>query len=189
MNALDGIILGILLFFVIMGLLKGWFIQLLQISAIVAGLIAAGLLHSGLAASPVFSHLREKSGSLAEAAGFMIIFLVASVFLTIVSALLFDLGRPDRLSFSARILGSLVSTLTGVLILSCICWVATEWKSPGGKKEEGSFAAELIDDSFFVPKLSGLGENLSDLFPKSYREHGKDLFDAGKKQIKKATSN
>ena len=67
MNALDGIILGILLFFVIMGLLKGWFIQLLQISAIVAGLIAAGLLHSGLAASPVFSHLREKSGSLAEA--------------------------------------------------------------------------------------------------------------------------
>ena len=110
MNALDGIILGILLFFVIMGLLKGWFVQLLQISAIIAGLIAAGLLHSRLAASPVFDHLREKSGSLAEAAGFMIIFLVTSVFLTIVSALVFDLGRPDRLSFSARILGSLIST-------------------------------------------------------------------------------
>ncbi|MFP6737135.1 MAG: CvpA family protein [Planctomycetota bacterium] len=189
MNALDGIIIGILLFFVIMGLLRGWFAQLLQISAIVAALITAGLLHSGLAASPVFNHLREKSDSLANAVGFMIIFLVVSVFLTIVSALLFDLGRPDRLSFSARMLGSLISTLTGVLILSCICWVATEWKSPTGKKEEESFAAELINDSALVPQLSGLCENLSDLFPNSYREHGKELFDAGKEQIKKATTD
>ncbi len=189
MNALDGIILGILLFFVIMGLLKGWFVQLLQISAIVAALIAAGLLHSGLAASPVFNHLREKSDSLAGAVGFMIIFLVVSVFLMILSALVFDLGRPDRLSFSARILGSLFSTLTGVIILSCICWVATEWKSPTEKNEEESFVAELINDSALAPRLAGLCENLSDLFPKSYREHGKELFDAGKKQIKKTTTD
>ena len=189
MNALDGIIIGILLFFVIMGLLKGWFVQLLQISAIVAGLITAGLLHSQLAGSPVFGHLREKSDSLAEAAGFMIIFLVVSVFLTIVSALVFDLGKPDRLSFPSRILGSLISTLIGVLILSCICWVATEWKSPKGEKKEEGFAAGLINDSSLVPQLSGLCENLSDLFPNSYREHGKELFDAGKEQIKKATSD
>ena len=189
MNALDGIILGILLFFVIMGLLKGWFVQLLQLSAIVAALITAGLLHSGLASSPVFNHLREKSDSLAEAVGFMIIFLVVSVFLTIVSALLFDLGRPDRLSASARILGCLVSTSIGVLILSCVCWVGTEWQNPTGKKEEESFAAGLINDSSLVPPLSGICENLSELFPQSYQEHGRELFDAGKDQIKEATSD
>ena len=188
MNALDGIILGILLFFLIMGLLKGWFVQLLQISAILAGLVAAGLLHSELASAPVFDHLRQKSDSLAEAVGFMIVFLVVSVFLTIVSALLFDLGRPDRLSASARILGSLVSTSIGVLIISCVCWVASEWQGPTEKKEEESFDAGLIKESTLVPHLSGICESLSGLFPSSYQEHGRELFDAGKEQIKKATS-
>lgn len=192
MNALDGIIIGILLFFTIMGLLKGWFVQVLQIGAIAAAFVTAGLLHSRLASSPVFSGLRQKSDSLAEAAGFMIIFLAVSIFLTIVSALVFDLGRPDRLSFFARILGSLISTVSGILILACVCWVATEWKDPGEqdkKAQEVGFAAGLINNSALVPHLSSLCENLSDVFPKSSREHGRELFDATRGQIKNANGN
>ena len=191
MNPLDGIIIGILLFFFIMGLLKGWFIQILQIGVIAVSFITAALLHTGLASSPVFNGIRQKSDDLAAAAAFMIIFLAISIFLTIVSALVFDIGRPDRLSFPARILGALIATTSGILILGCICLVASEWKEPGEKNpEKESFVGGLIANSALVPELSKVCGSLIDvLIPDSFREHGKDLIDAGKEQIKDVTGD
>ncbi len=184
LNPLDGIILGILLFFVIIGALRGWFRQILQISTILIAFVAAALLHLGLADAAMFDGIRQKSDALADGSAFMIIFLSCSIFLTIVAALIFDLGRPDQFSFSDRALGALISVASGILILGCVCLVADEWTKPEKKagKETGA-VAELISTSALVSPLSETCQVLIDLIPASSRKQLKNYIDEGKKQI------
>ena len=114
----------------------------------------------------------------------MIIFLSCSIFLTIVAALIFDLGRPDQFSFSDRALGALISVASGILILGCVCLVADEWTKPEKKagKEAGP-VAELISTSALVAPLSETCQGLIDLIPASSRKQLKNYIDEGKKQI------
>ena len=184
LNPLDGIILGILLFFLIIGALRGWFRQILQISTILIAFVAASLLHLGLADAAMFDSIRQKSDALADGSAFMIIFLSCSIFLTIIAALIFDLGKPDQLSFSDRSLGALISVTSGILVLGCVCLVADEWIKPGKKpgKEAGP-VAELISASVLVSPLSESCQVLIDLIPASSRKQLKNYIDEGKKQI------
>ena len=184
LNPLDGIILGILLFFLIIGALRGWFRQILQISTILIAFVAASLLHLGLADAAMFDGIRQKSDALADGSAFMIIFLSCSIFLTIIAALIFDLGKPDQLSFSDRSLGALISVTSGILVLGCVCLVANEWIKPGKKagKEAGP-VAELISASALVSPLSESCQVLIDLIPASSRKQLKNYIDEGKKQI------
>ena len=184
MNPLDGIILGILLFFLIIGALRGWFRQILQISTILIAFVAASLLHLGLADAAMFDGIRQKSDALADGSAFMIIFLSCSIFLTIISAFIFDLGRPDQLSFSDHALGALISVISGILVLGCVCLVANEWIKPGKEagKEAGT-VAELISTSSLVSPLSESCQVLIDLIPASSRKQMKNYIDEGKKQI------
>lgn len=184
MNPLDGIILGILLFFLIIGAMRGWFRQVLQISTILIAFVAASLLHLGLADAAMFDGIRQKSDALADGSAFMIIFLSCSIFLTIIAALIFDLGRPDQPSFSDRALGALISVASGILILGCVCLVADEWIKP--EKKAGKKAgpvAELISASALVSPLSESCQVLIDLIPASNRKQLKNYIDEGKKQI------
>ena len=184
MNPLDGIILGILLFFLIIGALRGWFRQILQISTILIAFVAASLLHLGLADAAMFDGIRQKSDALADGSAFMIIFLSCSIFLTIIAALIFDLGKPDQLSFSDRSLGALISVISGILVLGCVCLVANEWIKPGKKAgKEGGPVAELISASALVSPLSESCQILIDLIPASSRKQLKNYIDEGKKQI------
>ena len=184
MNPLDGIILGILLFFVIIGALRGWFRQILQISTILIAFVAASLLHLGLADAALFDGIRQKSDALADGSAFMIIFLSCSIFLTIIAALIFDLGKPDQLSFSDRSLGALISVTSGILVLGCVCLVADEWIKPGKKAgNEAGPVAELISASALVSPLSESCQVLIDLIPASSRKQLKNYIDEGKKQI------
>ncbi len=180
LNPLDGIILGILLFFLIIGAMRGWFRQILQISTILIAFVAASLLHLGLADAAMFDGIRQKSDALADGSAFMIIFLSCSIFLTIISAFIFDLGRPDQLSFSDHALGALISVISGILVLGCVCLVANEWIKPG--KEAGT-VAELISASSLVSPLSESCQVLIDLIPASSRKQMKNYIDEGKKQI------
>lgn len=184
MNPLDGIILGILLFFLIIGAMRGWFRQILQISTILIAFVAASLLHLGLADAAMFDGIRQKSDALADGSAFMIIFLSCSIFLTIISAFIFDLGRPDQLSFSDHALGALISVISGILVLGCVCLVANEWIKPGKEagKEAGT-VAELISASSLVSPLSESCQVLIDLIPASSRKQMKNYIDEGKKQI------
>lgn len=184
LNPLDGIILGILLFFLIIGAMRGWFRQILQISTILIAFVAASLLHLGLADAAMFDGIRQKSDALADGSAFMIIFLSCSIFLTIISAFIFDLGRPDQLSFSDHALGALISVISGILVLGCVCLVANEWIKPGKEagKEAGT-VAELISTSSLVSPLSESCQVLIDLIPASSRKQMKNYIDEGKKQI------
>ena len=184
LNPLDGIILGILLFFLIIGALRGWFRQILQISTILIAFVAASLLHLGLADAAMFDGIRQKSDALADGSAFMIIFLSCSIFLTIISAFIFDLGRPDQLSFSDHALGALISVISGILVLGCVCLVANEWIKPGKEagKEAGT-VAELISASSLISPLSESCQVLIDLIPASSRKQMKNYIDEGKKQI------
>ena len=184
LNPLDGIILGILLFFLIIGAMRGWFRQILQISTILIAFVAASLLHLGLADAAMFDGIRQKSDALADGSAFMIIFLSCSIFLTIISAFIFDLGRPDQLSFSDHALGALISVISGILVLGCVCLVANEWIKPGKEagKEAGT-VAELISASSLVSPLSESCQVLIDLIPASSRKQMKNYIDEGKKQI------
>lgn len=184
MNPLDGIILGILLFFLIIGAMRGWFRQILQISTILIAFVAASLLHLGLADAAMFDGIRQKSDALADGSAFMIIFLSCSIFLTIISAFIFDLGRPDQLSFSDHALGALISVISGILVLGCVCLVANEWIKPGKEagKEAGT-VAELISASSLISPLSESCQVLIDLIPASSRKQMKNYIDEGKKQI------
>ena len=184
LNPLDGIILGILLFFLIIGALRGWFRQILQISTILIAFVAASLLHLGLADAAMFDGIRQKSDALADGSAFMIIFLSCSIFLTIIAALIFDLGKPDQLSFSDRALGALISVTSGILVLGCVCLVADEWIKPGKKAgNEAGPVAELISASVLVSPLSESCQVLIDLIPASSRKQLKNYIDEGKKQI------
>ena len=187
MNALDGIILGILLFFLIIGAMRGWFRQVLQISTIIIAFVAASLLHLGLADASIFDGVRQKSDALADGSAFMIIFLSSSIFLTIIAALVFDLGKPDQISFADRALGALISVISGILILGCVCLVADESIQPGKKTREtpGSIA-EMIGESALVAPLSKSCQTLIDLIPASNRKQFKNYIDEGKKQIEEA---
>ncbi len=184
LNPLDGIILGILLFFLIIGAMRGWFRQILQISTILIAFVAASLLHLGLADAAMFDGIRQKSDALADGSAFMIIFLSCSIFLTIISAFIFDLGRPDQLSFSDHALGALISVISGILVLGCVCLVANEWIKPGKEagKEAGT-VAELISASSLISPLSESCQVLIDLIPASSRKQMKNYIDEGKKQI------
>ena len=61
MNPLDGIILGILLFFLIIGAMRGWFRQVLQIATIAGSFVIASLLHLKLSPASLFDGIRLKS--------------------------------------------------------------------------------------------------------------------------------
>jgi len=184
LNPLDGIILGILLFFLIIGAIRGWFRQILQISTILIAFVAASLLHLGLADAAMFDGIRQKSDALADGSAFMIIFLSCSIFLTIIAALIFDLGRPDGLAFSDRALGALISVASGILILGCVCLVADEWTKPEKTTgKEARLVAEFISASALVSPLSESCRVLIDLIPASSRKQLKNYIDEGKKQI------
>ena len=188
LNPLDGIILGILLFFLIIGAMRGWFRQVLQISTIAGSFVIASLLHLKLSPASLFDGIRQKSDELADGSAFMIIFLSCSIFLTIIAALIFDLGKPDQLSFSDRSLGALISVTSGILVLGCVCLVADEWIKPGKKagtevrRDPGRIEA-LISASALVSPLSESCQVLIDLIPASSRKQLKNYIDEGKKQI------
>lgn len=184
MNPLDGIIIGILLFFLIIGAMRGWFRQILQISTIVISFVAASLLHLGLSSVAMFDAIRQKSDALADGSAFMIIFLSSSILLTVISAIVFDLGRPDEMSLGDRALGAVISTASGILLLGCVCLVADEWIKPAkdGRKKPGS-VAEIIGESALVPPLSKSCAALIDLIPASNRKQLKIYVEEGKKQI------
>ena len=188
MNPLDGIILGILLFFLIIGAMRGWFRQVLQIATIAGSFVIASLLHLKLSPASLFDGIRQKSDALADGSAFMIIFLSCSIFLTIIAALIFDLGKPDQLSFSDRSLGALISVTSGILVLGCVCLVANEWIKPGKKageevrRDPGQIEV-LISASALVSPLSESCRILIDLIPASSRKQLKNYIDEGKKQI------
>ena len=187
MNPLDGIILGILLFFLIIGAMRGWFRQVLQISTIAGSFVIASLLHLKLSPASLFDGIRQKSDALADGTAFMIIFLSMSIFLTIIAALVFDLGRPDEMSFSDRALGAVISVGSGILLLGCVCLVADEWKKPAEDATEKPGRVDgLIEESALVPVLSKSCKVLIDLIPASNREQLKGYMEEGKKQIEGA---
>ncbi len=179
MNALDYVLIGLLVAFLLYGYFKGFARQILLLIAVGASFFLATKFHPDVASLGFMEEMRSKNENTALVVAFVGILFLAAAALSFVLSLITRRMEHKELSQSNRWLGALLSLGVGVILLGGLAVGLREWQT-----EEGAVGSKIevvkektqgwVDGSRLVPFLSdaclGLVDNVAKLIPQAGRD-------------------
>ena len=120
LNPLDYVFIGILLFFLVTGYIKGFLAQFLQILAIVASFFLASRFYLALAENDLFEGMRQSSASAAQVTAWVCLFFVCGAIFSVLSSIIVKRLQNEHVKAGDRWLGALFSSAKGVVLLGGI---------------------------------------------------------------------
>ncbi len=191
MNPLDYVLIGVLLFCLIAGYIKGFLAQLLQILAIIASFLLASRFHVAVAENSLFETMRRHSPSAAQVTAFLGIFFVVGAILSVLTSMVAKRFQNEHMKAGDRWLGALFSTAKGALILGGIALGLQEWKFPSGvaiPADQQAAAEGLVTSSKLVPRLAETCLVLVDMIPAAQRQEIRDMVRERRLHLDRPTS-
>ena len=173
MNPLDYVLIGVLLFFLITGYIKGFLAQFLQILAIVGSFLLASRFYLAVAENDLFEGMREHSLGAAQVTAWIGVFLCSGALLSVLASFVAKRFQNEHLRLGDRWLGALLSTAKGAILLGGIALGLQEWKFPQGialPAAEQRTAEGLVTSSVLVPRLADACFSLVQQIPARQRE-------------------
>jgi membrane protein required for colicin V production len=162
MNALDIVVIAVILFSGLFAFARGFVKEALSVAAWIGAALAAfyALPYVG----PIAAKFLPK-GPIADAAAGFAVFLVALLLLSFVTSAVASRVKESSLSAVDRTLGLIFGLIRGG-VLVCLAYIAVSWVLPEGKQPLPAWIAEARTR----PLLAEGAERLRQLLPAAYRD-------------------
>ncbi len=180
LNPLDYVFIGILLFFLVTGYIKGFLAQFLQILAIVASFFLASRFYLALAENDLFEGMRQSSASAAQVTAWVCLFFVCGAIFSVLSSIIVKRLQNEHVKAGDRWLGALFSSAKGVVLLGGIALGLQEGKVPNGlalPPTDQQAAEGLVTSSYLVPRLGEACFAVVNVIPAKQREELRRLIE------------
>ncbi|HEV2548039.1 MAG TPA: CvpA family protein [Stellaceae bacterium] len=163
MNALDIVVIAVILLSGLFAFARGFVKEVLSVGAWIGAGLAA--LYALPYATPVAARF-VPPGAVAEGAAGLAIFLVALIALSILTSAISRRVKDSALSAVDRTLGLIFGLVRGV-VLVCLAYIALSWVWPADKPQP---QPQWIAGARTLPLLANGAERLRQLLPAQYRE-------------------
>ncbi|MEW6103615.1 MAG: CvpA family protein [bacterium] len=154
MNALDIVIVAIFLISILIGLLRGITREIFSLLSIFCGIIVASRGYQKF--SPFFLKYINNE-SLANIISFVAVFLMTSLFISLIGILLEKVLKILHLSIFDRIFGAIFGAIRGLVLISLLVIIIEKFPISATEK--------LVQNSILFSLLSPLKDILLSLFP------------------------
>lgn len=159
MNTIDIAIVIVLLGSAALGVYWGVIRQVLSIAGVLAAVTAAGR-YGPPAADSLLSFIND--GALAQALGFLLVFLAVSGAVSLLASLLHELAGLLFLGWADHAIGGLLGLAQGLLVCTALLIVASAFP-------HGLWSPALGSSQLAPPLASVSGRMVLSLLPESYR--------------------
>jgi membrane protein required for colicin V production len=145
MHWLDTTLLAALCLGAVLGFVSGLFWQLARIASFVLAVYATIFLHEPAVQLLRQSLPRDTEAGIVSAAAYLTVFLLAYLFLFLLTRLLRSWLRSTDLAPLDRLLGAGLGLGKVALVLAVVCWTLPRWPHPRPKEwHDGSTLASLF---------------------------------------------
>ena len=158
MNALDYILLAILLLFVIFGYRRGFVWQALSIAGVIGAIFVAARYHASVAEMGILESIRSRSENAALVTAFVGIFILLTLITGFIVGKIGSRIQDKGLKSFDKTFGAVLGLAKGVLLLGGVAIAIQQFGLP----EENALVSEdarqrsegFVADSLLVPKLA-----------------------------------